>query len=287
MAGDWLKWTKGLARKREVMAIASKLGKDRLTIAAALMELWEWADSNTEDGHVSGVTIVTLQSVEAVTGLVTAMLDTDVAWLVMDADGKGVQFPHYDRHMGKSAKKRLSDSERQRLSRMNRDNCHNESVTKSVTREEKRREENINTPQTPKGAGGSSNPVNDAFQRTGITDGDGREIPPGVVAVVDLNKPAPPPDVSPDELEGRIAGWIGENGARIRTCYCPAIAKAMRELVELAGWDEATRLVLECAKDRKVVKPVMVAAKRWDNMQADRIDLNASNRVMTQDKGEF
>ena len=42
MAGDWIAWTKGLTLKREVVAIANRLGLDRRVVACLCMEAWEW-----------------------------------------------------------------------------------------------------------------------------------------------------------------------------------------------------------------------------------------------------
>ena len=71
-------------------------------------------------------------------------------WLVENEDGT-VTFPHFDRHNGKTAKKRSVSNRRVAEHRKNkRDSndgsvtngakCNDESVTKSVTREEKRRD---------------------------------------------------------------------------------------------------------------------------------------------------
>jgi len=52
MAGEWIKWCVGFSRKPKVLAMAHALRVDRRIVAAACMELWEWADRETEDGHV-------------------------------------------------------------------------------------------------------------------------------------------------------------------------------------------------------------------------------------------
>lgn len=121
---EWIKWQKGLAWKPEVLAISAKLRMSRREVAATLMELWEWADSITENGHAPSVTFVTVDDRTNVTGLSRAMCD--VGWLVEVEDG--VIFPNFDRHNGKSAKSRLQMSERKRRER---DKCHGSSVTKA------------------------------------------------------------------------------------------------------------------------------------------------------------
>lgn len=68
MAGDWLKWTKGLARKPEVLHIAAQLGRSRHEVASVLMELWEWADDNAqiEEGKGFAGPVSVNQAYEAV-----------------------------------------------------------------------------------------------------------------------------------------------------------------------------------------------------------------------------
>jgi len=141
MAGDWIKWVKGLTRKREVVAMAAALEVSRKEVAATLMEVWEWADDNTSDGHVPGVTKTFLDEVACITGFADAM--STVGWLTITE--AGIAFSNFDRNNGKSAKKRALAADRKRKQR--------ETVTpevshtsrpkrdKSETREEKRREE--------------------------------------------------------------------------------------------------------------------------------------------------
>ncbi len=113
MAGDWIAWTKGLTLKREVIAIANTLGLDRRIVACLCMEAWEWADSNTVDGHADSVTNVTLDAVTGVTGFGQAMLE--VGWLL--EDDRGIIFPRWERWNAQSAKKRLQNAERKRRQR--------------------------------------------------------------------------------------------------------------------------------------------------------------------------
>jgi len=113
VADGWIAWQKGLTLKREVVAMANALGLDRRIVACLCMEVWEWADSNTENGHAVSVTNVTLDAVTNVTGFGRAMLD--VGWLIEDAEGIG--FPNFDRWNTRTAKKRLKDAERQRFHR--------------------------------------------------------------------------------------------------------------------------------------------------------------------------
>ena len=156
MAGDWIKWTKGLAYKPEVIRIAEILCKDRHEIAGRLMVLWEWTDSNvtfmsrserdTDEATVSlGDNAGShLDSIVGLSGFADAM--TAVGWL--RSRNGSLSFPNLARHNGQTAKDRALASSRQqksrgvkseigteKTSRSKRDECHGE----SVTREEKRR----------------------------------------------------------------------------------------------------------------------------------------------------
>ena len=177
MAGDWLKWTKGLARKPEVFALSAALGLSRREVAATLMEVWEWADdcvtrmsraerdevATSDDGFVrlhgaSGV----IDDLVAVPGFAAAM--ASVGWLKVRTDA--IEFPKFGRHNGKHARDRVLAAERKRsqrqetvpeVSRSHRD--------KSVTREEKRREEKREEePPNPPSGGGSAKPPKAKFE---------------------------------------------------------------------------------------------------------------------------
>jgi hypothetical protein len=79
------------------------------------MEVWEWADENTLDGHVLGVTKKFIDELVGVPGLADAMAAEDIGWLMVD--DAGVVFPNFCRHNGKSAKQRALTAERKRLQR--------------------------------------------------------------------------------------------------------------------------------------------------------------------------
>lgn len=165
MAGDWIKWVKGLTRKPEVFAIAAALGLGRREVASALMEVWEWADdcvtklsrSERDAGAAADDGVVTVKAdaravVDALVGVpgFAAAMES-VGWLRVIPDA--IEFPKFSRHNGKNAKERALAAERQRAkrhapvtppSRSGRD--------ETVTREEKSREENKNPPTPQRGA---------------------------------------------------------------------------------------------------------------------------------------
>jgi hypothetical protein len=114
MAGDWIKWTKGFAWKPEVLSISRELNMDRLAVAAALMELWEWADDITDNGNAPCVTCDAIDGKIRVPGLSLAM--QNAGWLIIEQNG--VSFPNCERHNGNSAKKRAQMARRVKRHRM-------------------------------------------------------------------------------------------------------------------------------------------------------------------------
>jgi len=113
MAGDWIVWEKGLPKKREVLAIAAALGLDRRVVACLCMEIWEWADSETADGCISGMDLSSIDAIASIPGFGAEM--AAVGWVLSDREG--LVFPNWDRKNTKSAKHRLQESERKRQAR--------------------------------------------------------------------------------------------------------------------------------------------------------------------------
>jgi hypothetical protein len=134
MANDWLKVNLDIHEKPEVMEMASMLSMNVLDVVGRLIRVWAWFDKNTENGHAKRVTYVTVDHFVGHTGFAEAM--NMVGWL--EQEGAGLSIPNFDRHNGESAKKRALAAERQRKSRSQKDVTLSQ---KSVTREEKRREE--------------------------------------------------------------------------------------------------------------------------------------------------
>ena len=133
MAGDWLKFDKATPEKQEVFAIASSLNLDPDTVVGKLMRVWSWFDTHTENGNAAGVTPALLDRCAGVTGFVAEM--QKVGWIVVKTDG--VSLPNFTRHCGKTAKTRALGASRSAGFR----GSNGASVTSSLPREEKRREE--------------------------------------------------------------------------------------------------------------------------------------------------
>jgi hypothetical protein len=174
MAGDWIKWAKGFARKREIILIAARLQLDRRIVATAMMELFEWVEENLKTDNEDVVTLLSrserdtchapvtddraelpasddavvylgasalrlLDDIVGVQGFADAM--TAVGWLRQRSGS--LVFPNFLRHNGLPSKARANAALRQQRSRAKL--SAEKSVTKpsrserdkSVTREEK------------------------------------------------------------------------------------------------------------------------------------------------------
>ena len=100
----WIKWTKGLTRKREVLLLAQRMAIPPPHAAALCMLVWEWADDNTADGCLRGFTPGMISAAVGAPGIAEAMADPAVGWLLDTGDA--CIFANFDRHNGQCAKKR-------------------------------------------------------------------------------------------------------------------------------------------------------------------------------------
>jgi hypothetical protein len=119
MAGDWIKWEKGLERKREVLMISAALERTPFEVATRLMMLWAWCDDNILDEQIdkeNGDAHVTLgasqmcavDALAGVPGFADAM--TAAGWLCQR--NSSLTFPNYGRHNGSTAKTRAQNAKR-------------------------------------------------------------------------------------------------------------------------------------------------------------------------------
>jgi hypothetical protein len=119
MAGQWIRWEKGLTRKPEIAQIARATGLDACSVAARCMLIWEWADDNTITGIIDGATWEQVDAISGCNGFAHAMANTRPhPWILFD--DQGVTFPNYAHHNGVAAKKRLHDAHRLREWRASR-----------------------------------------------------------------------------------------------------------------------------------------------------------------------
>jgi len=135
MAGDWIKWVKGLGFRSEVLTVARMLNVHRGVVALACMELWEYADTETVDGNVVGASVDIIDAKVCLPGFSNAL--KSVGW--MEETAEGVRLPDFERHNGKSAKLRAGKTKRQKNWRENVDApVDTPAPTASSSREEKR-----------------------------------------------------------------------------------------------------------------------------------------------------
>ena len=120
-----------------VIGIATALNIHDDSVIGKLFKLWAWANQHSNDGLNVPISLKWLDEYLDAPGFCSAL--SEAGWLVLDDNS--ISFPNFDRHNSSSAKKRAENTLRQQVSR--------QSVTqkcdKSVTREEKRREEKITT----------------------------------------------------------------------------------------------------------------------------------------------
>ena len=151
MAGDWIKMRIGLANDPAVISIAAGLDIGEFEVVGMLHHLWSWADTQSQDGHVVGVTRKWVDRFVHRDGFADRM--QSAGWLIID--DSGIKFPNFDRHNGDSSKNRALATERKRKQR---ENVTPESQKMSrnerdeiVTREEKRREDKDQKHLSPEG----------------------------------------------------------------------------------------------------------------------------------------
>ncbi len=153
MAGDWIKLRTDLQTDPAVIRLVSVLKLDTFGVIGRLAAVWVWADTHADrHGRVTLVSRSCLDSLTSCEGFGAAL--ESVGWLKSEAEeGAGITFPRFERHMGKGAKQRAQAANRKRKQRSGGGEKASRSghvdVTKvsrtkrdkSVTREEKRREE--------------------------------------------------------------------------------------------------------------------------------------------------
>lgn len=145
MSGDWIKMRIALADDPAVIGIADATGIDEFGVIGRLHRLWGWVDEQSSDGRVGVVTCRWINRFVQCDGFAEAMVS--VGWLSIEEGG--ISFPNFDRHNGKSAKKRALSTlnkqiERSRKGRHSVADASSAHDDKSTTREEKR----VNTNST-------------------------------------------------------------------------------------------------------------------------------------------
>ena len=145
MAGDWIKMRASLQTHPKVVTLMSHIKCDKHTVIGALHAAWSVFDEHTEDGTLEGYTPFALDQVIGREGFSEALIA--VGWLAYDGD-QTLFVPEFGEHNGASAKRRVEATKRKQMSRKKCD--------KSVTREEKRREESKRGDSVSKDTGASA-----------------------------------------------------------------------------------------------------------------------------------
>lgn len=148
MSTDWIKMRVDLRTHPKVVRMATALGADNLRIVGALHAVWSIFDAHSSDGFLDGYTFKAIDKELGFRNFSREM--NAIGWLI-DVDGKGLEAPRFDEHNGQSAKRRAQETERKRLEREAEKEAEKAATKsgqtsasdadKSVTREEKRREE--------------------------------------------------------------------------------------------------------------------------------------------------
>ena len=168
MAGDWIPIRTDLYETIEVVALSSRLKRDRFATVGHIIRFWAWANAQTADGHLPGLTCELLADCVGPDAQFYHEM-VEVGWLTITA--KGLAIPHYDRWLGRNAKKRLMARRRQQVSRSQRD--------KSVTTGQDRTGENNTPPIPPKNSSSNSQLVGHewSFQCARIKNGYAQDAP--------------------------------------------------------------------------------------------------------------
>ena len=136
MAGDWIKMRTGLAEDPAVIGIAEMLKIEEDLVVGKLHRFWSWADQQTIDGVVYGVTGKWVDRHLGIEGFTQAM--SAVNWLLVETDG--ISIPNFGVHNGKSAKHRCDTAARVAKTRLKHRNenvtetCYNGNKKKVISR---------------------------------------------------------------------------------------------------------------------------------------------------------
>lgn len=163
MAGDWIKMRVALTYDLKVMQIARLLNGDvdfleqlapnaqlsvghcnamslHTLVIGALHKFWCATQEITSDGNLGTLDENDINCLVGCYGFAESLLE--VGWLEKNADGT-LQVHNWDEHNGESAKKRAMGNKRVGKHRDVKRDCVTTVKRESVTREEKRREEDI------------------------------------------------------------------------------------------------------------------------------------------------
>lgn len=136
MAGDWIKMRADLQTHPKVVRVMSALNADKLRVIGGLHAVWCLFDAHSEDGVLEGYTSVALDLMIGWPGFSSALVM--IGWL--EENPGSLSTPRFDEHNGRSAKRRVTETERKRIAR-SEDELSAPDADKKRSREEKRRED--------------------------------------------------------------------------------------------------------------------------------------------------
>lgn len=129
MAYEWIKIEVITPDKPEIYQLAEILAIDPDTVLGKLVRIWAWADQQTIDGNANcnavSVTKSAIDRIGFMPGFADALIQ--VGWLRLE--GSVLIFPNFDRHNGKSSKKRVLTNRRVTQLREKSNKCNAGSVT--------------------------------------------------------------------------------------------------------------------------------------------------------------
>ncbi len=130
-----------LAEDPAVIGIAQSLGLSTDTVVGKLHRLWSWADRQTADGFVRNVSHQWVDEFANQAGFACAI--EHEKWLIFVSENgvQGVQFPHFERHNGESAKRRAAETQRKARQRSVPQNVRKMSQDHADKKRDQRREE--------------------------------------------------------------------------------------------------------------------------------------------------
>lgn len=136
----WIKMRTDLRDDPDVIAMATALKIEQDLVVGKLHRVWSWADAQTADGNVPGVTPKWLNAYLCAPGFAEAMVE--VGWLKLKIGG--IVFPNFEVHMSESAKQRALTTKRVAKTRAKK---RNEAIVTKVLPEKSREEEKKKTPK--------------------------------------------------------------------------------------------------------------------------------------------
>ncbi|WP_192974117.1 hypothetical protein [Serratia marcescens] len=257
MAYEWIKIEVVTPDKPEIYQLAEILAIDPDAVLGKLIRIWAWADQQTIDGNAnSNAASVTKSAIDRI-GFMPGFADAliQVGWLRFD--GSILIFPNFDRHNGKSSKKRVLTNRRVTEHREKNNKSNAGRVTsafqKALPEEEIELEEDIKDKTT----------MSDSNRTADENASHGQE---------------PPAPENPDSESGELAGGAGKTDA---------IETAFEEIFWGAGLRKDAKVKAKNAFRTKFTawkKTTRGSADEFAQMLADDIRLRVQAKTFGFDK---